>query len=755
MYDLHSLGWHSFQQLCLTVAREIFGQAVESFLPSADAGRDGAFTGRWKRKAGEELSGRFVIQCKFTCKRDKNLNAGELAGEAKKAKRLVERGLCDSYVLMTNAGVSGAVAAEVAALFRGAGARHVAVFGSTWLCEQIREYKRLRMMVPRVYGLGDLSQILDERAYAQAKALLASLRDDLAKVVITSAYRRAAEALDRHGFVLLIGEPAAGKTTIASMLAVAALDQWGCSTLKLDDPGSVIEHWNPDEPAQFFWVDDAFGVQQYESYLVHRWNHALAQMKAMLRQGTKVVMTSRDYIYRRARNELKEGAFPLLRESQVVIDVRDLSREEREQILYNHLKLGRQSRAFRRAIKPHLPFISQHRRFIPETARRLGDPLFTKNLDIERDELDRYVEKQEQLLREVIRGLDEHSRAALALIYMRNGVLESPMALEGPERDAIERMGSNLAGCGLALDCLNGSLVQHTQVEGVASWCFKHPTVGDALASLLVKNPEWLGIYLRGSAVENLLDQITCGDVGLERAVIVPKNLLPLVRSRLKEFESQRHSSRLSRDERRNRLDSFLSWRCSREFLTAYVQDESVLARVENPGLLLSASSEVRLAIRLHELGVLPEDARKKFLGAVTAYTFDGEDLHAVESGGIQGVFSEAERDEFWRRVRTELVPNLGSIRRDWEDWYESDRNPDDHMQPLLESMNALKERFADEPALRRDVEYEINSVEEWIGERMADYAPLPERAPRIFGGVNVGDEPPPHGRSIFDDIDQ
>ena len=97
------------------------------------------------------------------------------------------------------------------------------------------------------------------------------------------------------------------------MLAVAALDQWGCSTLKLDDAGQVIEHWNTDEPSQFFWVDDAFGVMQYESHLVHRWNHAFGEVRAMLRQGCKIVMTSRDYIYRRARNELKDGAFPLLR----------------------------------------------------------------------------------------------------------------------------------------------------------------------------------------------------------------------------------------------------------------------------------------------------------------------------------------------------------------------------------------------------------------------------------------------------------
>jgi hypothetical protein len=45
MYDLYNLGWHSFQELCLTITHEILGQTVESFLDSSDAGKDGAFAG--------------------------------------------------------------------------------------------------------------------------------------------------------------------------------------------------------------------------------------------------------------------------------------------------------------------------------------------------------------------------------------------------------------------------------------------------------------------------------------------------------------------------------------------------------------------------------------------------------------------------------------------------------------------------------------------------------------------------------------
>ncbi|WP_041929715.1 hypothetical protein [Methylibium petroleiphilum] len=232
MYDLHRLGWNSFQQLCLTIAREVLAQSVKSFLDSNDGGRDGAFCGTWTPTKNETMSGSFVIQCKFTSKPNALLAKEDIAAELPKIRRLTEKGLCDVYVLMTNAGVSGKQEERIAAELTSAGAKNVLILGGTWITDQIRENTRLRTLVPRVYGLGDLSQILDERAYEQARAVLDSLREDLAKVVMTSAYRNAVDALDRHGFVLLIGEPAAGKTTIASMLAMASADKWKSSVLR-------------------------------------------------------------------------------------------------------------------------------------------------------------------------------------------------------------------------------------------------------------------------------------------------------------------------------------------------------------------------------------------------------------------------------------------------------------------------------------------------------------------------------------------
>lgn len=753
MYDLHSLGWNSFQQLCLTITREVFGQTVESFLDSNDGGRDGAFVGQWNPIGHEDLSGRFVIQCKFTSRINHVLRPSDLSDEVIKVRKLVEQRLCDSYVLMTNAGLSGSHAEEIETLLRGAGAKHFVLFGSTWIGQQIRESKRLRMLVPRLYGLGDLSQILDERAYAQARAILESLREDLAKIVVTNSYRKAAAALDKNGFVLLIGEPAAGKTTIASMLAMAAVDQWNASILKLDDPGKVVERWNPEEPSQFFWLDDAFGVAQYEAFLVHGWNHILPQIKTMLRKGAKIVMTSRDYIYNRARKDLKEGAFPLLKESQVVIDVHDLSGDEKRQILYNHLKLGKQPRAFRSRVKPHLEAVAAHARFIPEIARRLADPLFTEGLHLDSYDLDQFVEKRERFLQEILQGLDSHSKAALALIYMRNDRLESPIALQKSEEQALERLGSNLGGSVTALEALNGSLVVYSHTGGDSIWRFKHPTIGDAYAAILAQSPELLGIFVQGSAPDKLIEQVTCGDVGIEKAVIIPKALFPLMLVRLREFStSKKYKSKwLSAWGAKSALQRFLARRCSKEFLTLYLEkNQDLLDEVSEPGLYLSAVSEVDLAVRLHEFGLLPEDKRKEFLATVSDYAVRGEDLYALDDIDIRRMFEDHEFEELLQNVRTQLLPELVDVRRNWQLNRGSSEPPDEHMQPLLELFETLKKHFGDDARAAEIIERETDRANEWIAENTPEE---PGRKPRTLGKVETPDKPS-GTRSIFDDVD-
>lgn len=394
---------------------------------------------------------------------------------------------------------------------------------------------------------------------------------------------------------------------------------------------------------------------------------------------------------------------------------------------------------------------------MPETARRLADPLFTAELGLNRYDLNNFVEKQEHFLQEVLRGLDEHSKAALALIYMRNDSLESPVTLQASEREAIERLGSNLGGCLAALESLGGSLVQHTHAEQKAIWRFKHPTVGDAYAGILLESPELLGIYVHGSPIEKLLGQVTCGDVGLERAVVISEGLFPLVLARLSEVSvaKQYKSPVLARWIGRGRVDSFLASRCSKEFVVLYIEKHpDVLKRVSEPGLFLNSVSEVDLAIRLHELELLPENHRKHFVETVVSYAMDGEDLYAIESLRIQSVFTSAELVAFRHRIRTDLVPSLANIRETWQNNRDSDQRPDEHIDPLLESFSALKKEFADNAAIVSKIDVEIQLAREWSDQLLAD-EPEDKRPARSFGDVDSQDTPPPQARGIFDDVDE
>jgi hypothetical protein len=213
----------------------------------------------------------------------------------------------------------------------------------------------------------------------------------------------------------------------------------------------------------------------------------------------------------------------------------------------------------------------------------------------------------------------------------------------------------------------------------------------------------------------------------------------------------------LSRWYSRDRIDGFLASRCSKEFLIQYIENHlDVLERVSKPGLFLNTVSEVDLAIRLRELELLPEDCRQRFVATVISYAIEGDDLYALESLRIQSVFTSDELSAFRQRVRAELIPNLGDIRQTWQNNRDSDRSPEECIEPLLDSFSALKQEFADDPEIIDNIDREITLAREWIAEKTDD-DPKEDRPARTYGDVDSPDNPPAQAqtRGIFDDIDE
>jgi hypothetical protein len=671
---LHRLGWHAFQDLCAAVAEECLKRPVQTFLPNNDAGRDGAFIGRW---TGTEAAGSSTIQCKYTSKKDRNLSLSMLQDELAKAEKLAAKGLADDYIIMTNHGVTASSEAAIKAAFEAIGVQCCRTFGRDWIISKIKTSPRLRMLAPRLYGLGNYSDLLDSKAYAHAQLVLLEMRDSLEKLVVTEVYRKAVRALNEHSVVLLLGAPAVGKSTIGGSLAVGAADLWQSPTIRVTSPQQLESHLSA-AISQFFWIDDAWGSTSYQRDRTESWNQLFPLMQAATSIGSRFLFTSRDYIWKLAKQELKLSSFPILNKSQVVIDVEDFTPTEKAQILFNHLKMGDQSQGFRKAAKPILPSIAKSQRFSPESARRLGLSIFTEELKLKADSILEFFAKPEAFLLEVIRNLSNDARSAIALVFLGGGVVRSPVSADD-SKVAADIFGASVSEMKLQLDALNGSILLLAQDEKGQYWTYKHPTIGDAFSTYVADLPEFLEIFLAGAKAEILTRQVICAGAFLVGAkVVVPDTHYELLADRIDHLDG-------------SILAVFLSYRSNAVF--------SKLMLSRRPDLWKRVRSFVRpikdnldslLLATLYKQDLLPEELRLNFADEVRRSVVEEADSSFLEDEELLHVLTEDEKnsilDDAILYVLNDIDTHIARVKKDWNDNYP----PDDHFEPLRESTRAF-----------------------------------------------------------------
>jgi hypothetical protein len=702
-YDLHKLGWRAFQDMCAIVLQRVLGQTFHAFADSNDAGRDGAFHGEWTTprdvmdpQLATVAAGRAVVlQCKFSSRANGTLTPSALAEEVGKVERLHEQGVCDAYLLMTNLRVSGRTDAWLRNQCARVGVAASLVLDGTWICQQIEGHSDLRRYVPRVYGLGDLGRILDDRRLRQAQALLARLRPDLATFVPTAAYRRAADAVANHGFVLLLGEPACGKTTIASTLALAALDNWGCGVRRVDSAEELVAAWDPDDPDQMFWVDDAFGSIRHDPALTDGWTRRMDQVMAAIDGGARVVLTSRDYIYRDARPYLKEYAHSRLRERQVVVDVTELTPEERRQILYNHLKLGDQSGSTLRRWRPHLRAAADQDRFQPEVARRLALTAFTKNASLHsREDLMRWFERPVTFLADVLRELDPAARAALATVYIAGDELPAPVELTPQITDAVVRLGTFLQ--------------QSTNVHGDPVWRFRHPTIREGFATVVAEDTNAVGVFVDGLTQNELVEQIDCGGPRqLGTLIRVPESLYDRVVPKIP-------LPSVGTGAWSNSTAWFLQYRCSDEFLRRWAAHRAPeLPRLAEFGMHIDAMWEPKLLARLQAASALPEPIRVAAVAQLEdhAVDFDGGWL----ADDVLTLLTAQDRRRVLDRIRLEVLPELHQRIDESAGGYANDVEPEQRYSEARSTIERYRQAFDGHDA----VQDALDDADAYIDERV------------------------------------
>lgn len=707
----------------MQIMRVVLGETCSRFRPGPDGGRDGWFQGQATKLLREQnkMDGNFVVQCKHTSSHHQPLEKSDLAKEIKKVEPAAAKNPFH-FVLMTNRQVTAPHEQSIREAFESInGVGQCLVLGESWIEDTIDAHPRLLRLAPRLYGIGDLSQILSSVIQKQTEALLEDLAHSLRTFVPTDSYRRAEQALHEHRFVVLVGPPASGKSAIAANLCMVSIAQNPDErVLRIEHADQFKSTWSPADANTIYWVDDVFGETTLDSDRLREWSIALDKVEAARKRGARIVFCTRDYILAAASRQLKQSKLDIINDARVRVDVTVLSDAERDAILYNHVKCGDLAYEQKRSLKRYLSMLARLPQFSPELARRLGSQRFHSGLEYNEISLLRFFLRPVQHLRDIIHGLSGSEMAALAVCLLSNNSVPDPVPDDALADAVLMTYGVPMHQVREAFELLEGSLVRRVRSTTTQTWQFHHPSMIEALQEDLAAKSSQLVLYLQSARLPAILrDTTTLPPEPDSRLVFLTDSVYEQLVRRFETAEVEAIEG----------IASYLVTKASDQFLSmldiacASVIDRalSILPEPE------SADLSVKLAVRLSRVEgtVLLSEARQ-----LTVTTILGKAAAEYGWAGFADVVAHnAEFLSFFHEfLEVETSRGFPSIDRLY-DWYAQDLSSLDHLDSAQEGMNQHVERLHRalsrlsllSPEVERRLAEEKAHVDQRIGERRAE----------------------------------
>jgi hypothetical protein len=742
---LHTIGWKAFQDLCSQVCEVVLERPVEIFREAQDGGQDAVFL--LSPKDGE-ASPIGSVQCKHTSNAARKLQVGDISLEIDNIKTLVQHGQADTYILITNMSVDAPVALKIRNRLQKLGIRKMHVLGKQYLVRAIRTSPRLRALVPQVYGLGDLTSILDERLSQQSRALLDHWIPKLKTYVPTRAHRKAVLALNAHSIVLLLGNPSSGKSAIGAILSTIASENLNHTVLALTSPRDFEDGWNPSDPGRFFWIDDAFGSNVLRDDYVQDWASVFQKVKAAIAHGNRFLLTSRKHIYEAARLRLGQRNLPVFIDGQATVDVGALIIEEKSQILYNHINFGTQSQSWKTSVKPHLDAVARVSDFLPGIAERLGDPAFTKSLSPRENTLVRFMEEPREHLIDTVNALEEPLQAALLLIYVHKGSFRISLSEDVATKAVVELTAIPVSRIIDKFAELKGSFLKSSRLGVEEVWSFAHPTIADALTEILREKPHMMAALVRGATIDTVLTSFACEGALNE----------PLV-ARLLQTPNE--------IERNWSLFWFLVVRANDQvFESAIRVDEDILSRNAWNTHTVSSNPKILAHARANRMGLLSGSLREESASELERAVRGKFDLSFFDNEALLALIPSARLIKLGMKLRMQILPKAAGHISDLAGEADLDDDPESHFDLVSEALTAIEDlAFDDDEAneliaeAREKIRDEIKGLnlrkEERDNEKEdeTDWTDISVVSSRDKNDTLQSKELT--ARSIFDDVDQ
>jgi hypothetical protein len=354
LYDLDSLHWQEFEQLVKYYLKMHIGEGVWVFDGSKDMGRDAVFSGVSNDYPSRSApySGDWIFQVKHRTIRNQTQRRAEtklLSDLSDELQKIFTKHnfKCDHYIYITNLNVSNRFRDQALQKFndfcqsRGLKNKNFHVIEYKDLEVFISQNAPMRYRFPSLLSFTDVEKVFHKKEELKNAAYLKFVRANIEKFVSTTHYIEAVDRLHNFNFLMLVGDIKSGKTTVIEALALSFLEEGLYKPYFIrntDELFNIASLLDPSESALFI-CDDIFGQHELDPIKLADWSNYFKTVMGLIEANRKFLFTTRRYIYEEFAN--KSGLRLFFPEEddpeRLVVRLKELTQEEREQILEKHI----------------------------------------------------------------------------------------------------------------------------------------------------------------------------------------------------------------------------------------------------------------------------------------------------------------------------------------------------------------------------------------------------------------------------------
>ncbi|MDP9434289.1 MAG: restriction endonuclease [Actinomycetota bacterium] len=239
-----------FEVLVADLFTREMGQRFEAFAPGADGGVD-----------GQGVDGRHLVQCKHY----RRSSFSHLKSQATKQRKKLEDidPTPDRFDFVTSMDLTSGNKDTLVAELHPFATSHAKIWGYKDVEQLLRKHEDVERTHVKLWlrSSAQLDRLLNNAAYERTHALLVQIQGALPRYVQTDAMREASRLLAQERVCIVSGPPGVGKTTLAYLLLLQAVE---LRFQPFEVVADVEEAWRlhkPSEP-QVFFFDDFLGRTQ-------------------------------------------------------------------------------------------------------------------------------------------------------------------------------------------------------------------------------------------------------------------------------------------------------------------------------------------------------------------------------------------------------------------------------------------------------------------------------------------------------------